>query len=364
MTTNNLKDALVKLVLSDSSDSVLLYQEVQEYLKRLEPPKTIELHRGRVKSVKKVRTADNEYVYDIGMRNESKPWFFGNNILIHNSCYFSAYPVFKAEIERGELDWSKDKVVELYDRVCEEVNATFPGFMNRSFNVPDTYGKVIAAGREVVASKGIFITKKRYAVLIYDKEGKRKDKDNSPGEVKAMGLDLKRADTPDYMQKFLEEILLMVLTDQAQPAVMEKIVEFRTGFRDKPGWDKGTPKRVNNLTNHTAVFQKTGKCGIGHALAAINWNRLKKAYSDQYSMDIVDGMKTIVCKLKPNNMGITSISYPIDEKRLPKWFKDMPFDNEAMEQAIIDNKVDNLIGVLKWDLQSTQLKNNFSDLFD
>lgn len=281
-----------------------------------------------------------------------------------DSVYFSAYPVFKKEIERGELDWSRDKIIELYDRVSEEVNGTFPDFMNRAFNVPETYGKVIAAGREVVASKGIFITKKRYAVLIYDKEGKRKDKDDSPGEVKAMGLDLKRADTPDYMQKFLEEVLLMVLTNQEQPAIMDKIVEFRTSFRDKPGWDKGTPKRVNNLTNHTAVFQKTGKCGIGHALAAINWNRLKKAYSDQYSMDIVDGMKTIVCKLKSNNMGITSISYPIDEKRLPQWFKDMPFDNEAMEQAIIDNKIDNLIGVLKWDLQSTQLKNNFSDLFD
>ena len=281
-----------------------------------------------------------------------------------DSVYFSAFPVFKKEIERGELDWSRDKIIELYDRVSEEVNATFPGFMNQAFNVPETYGKVIAAGREVVASKGIFITKKRYAVLIYDKEGKRKDKDDSPGEVKAMGLDLKRADTPDYMQKFLEEILLMVLTNQEQPAIMDKIVEFRTSFRDKPGWDKGTPKRVNNLTNHTAIFQKTGKCGIGHALAAINWNRLKKAFSDQYSLDITDGMKTIVCKLKSNNMGITSISYPIDEKRLPQWFKDMPFDDGAMEQAIIDNKIDNLIGVLKWDLQSTQLKNNFSDLFD
>ena len=281
-----------------------------------------------------------------------------------DSVYFSAFPVFKKEIERGELDWSRDKIIELYDRVSEEVNGTFPGFMNQAFNVPETYGKVIAAGREVVASKGIFITKKRYAVLIYDKEGKRKDKDDSPGEVKAMGLDLKRADTPDYMQKFLEEILLMVLTNQEQPAIMDKIVEFRTSFRDKPGWDKGTPKRVNNLTNHTAVFQKTGKCGVGHALAAINWNRLKKAFSDQYSLDITDGMKTIVCKLKSNNMGITSISYPIDEKRLPQWFKDMPFDDGAMEQAIIDNKIDNLIGVLKWDLQSTQLKNNFSDLFD
>jgi DNA polymerase elongation subunit (family B) len=46
-----------------------------------------------------------------------------------DSVYFSAFPVFKKEIERGELDWSRDKIIELYDRVSEEVNATFPGFM-------------------------------------------------------------------------------------------------------------------------------------------------------------------------------------------------------------------------------------------
>jgi DNA polymerase elongation subunit (family B) len=281
-----------------------------------------------------------------------------------DSCYFSAYPVYKQQIEAGEITWNKDKVIELYDAIAEEVNATFPQFMNQAFNAPTNNGEIIKAGREVVASKGIFITKKRYAVLIYDKEGKRKDKDGKPGEVKAMGLDLKRADTPEYMQRFLEEILLMVLTDQTQDAVNDKINSFRTQFKDKPGWEKGTPKRVNNLTKHTEVFEKTGKCGVGHAMAAINWNRFRKAYGDNRSIEITDGMKVIVCKLKSNPMGITSIAYPIDEMRLPEWFtKEIPFDHGAMEQTIIDNKVDNLIGVLKWDLRESEQRNAFDLLF-
>lgn len=281
-----------------------------------------------------------------------------------DSTYFSAYPVFKKEIERGELEWNKEKVIELYDTVCNEVNETFPGFMEKVFNVPPMYGKVIAAGREVVASRGIYITKKRYAVLVYDKEGKRKDVNDSPGEVKAMGLDLRRSDTPEYMQKFLSEILLMLLTNQSQSSILDKIIEFRNNFKKKPSWDKGTPKRVNNLTNHTRVYEKTGKCGIGHALAAINWNRLRRAHSDQYSLDIVDGMKTIVCKLKFNPLGMTSIGYPTDEKRLPEWFKELPFDDAEMEKAIIDAKVENLIGVLNWPLETTRLDNNFADLFE
>lgn len=280
-----------------------------------------------------------------------------------DSCYFSAYPVYKGQIDRGEVDWTRDKIIELYDMVADEVNNTFPVFMNQAFNCPSNLGEIIKAGREVVASKGLFITKKRYAVLIYDKEGKRKDKDGELGEIKAMGLDLKRADTPEFMQRFLEEILLMVLNGQDKQDVIDAINWFRTKFKERPGWEKGTPKRVNNLTKHTEVFEKTGKCGVGHAMAAINWNRFKKAHGDQASLDITDGMKVIVCKLKSNPMGITSIAYPIDEMRLPDWFKDMPFDHGAMEETIINNKVENLIGVLDWDIRASDQTNTFESLF-
>lgn len=280
-----------------------------------------------------------------------------------DSCYFSAYPVYKGQIDRGEVEWTRDKIIELYDMVADEVNDTFPLYMNTAFNCPTNLGEIIKAGREVVASKGLFITKKRYAVLIYDKEGKRKDKDGELGEIKAMGLDLKRADTPEFMQRFLEEILLMVLNGQDKQDVIDAINVFRTKFKERPGWEKGTPKRVNNLTKHTDVFEKTGKCGVGHALAAINWNRFKKAHGDQASLDITDGMKVIVCKLKSNPMGITSIAYPIDEMRLPEWFKDMPFDHGAMEETIINNKVENLIGVLDWDIRASDQTNTFESLF-
>ena len=69
-------------------------------------------------------------------------------------------------------------------------------------------------------------------------------------------------------------------------------------------------------------------------------------------------------KLKDNPMGYTSIAYPTDELRIPDWFKDLPFDNEAMEQTILDQKLDNLIGVLDWDIQSTETSNTFNKLFE
>ena len=282
-----------------------------------------------------------------------------------DSCYFSAYKTLKKEIDAGHLPWTKESVIQLYDQIGEEVNATFPQFMLDTFHVPKSRGEVIKAGREVVGSASLFITKKRYAVLVYDKEGKRKDKDGKPGEIKAMGLDLKRSDTPEFIQDFLSDILKMVLTGSSEQAVLDHISEFRTKFKARPGWEKGSPKRANKITEYQAKEAKAGKANMpGHVRASINWNTLKRMFGDKYSMNITDGAKVIVCKLKQNPLGFTSVAYPVDEMRLPQWFKDLPFDHAEMEQTIIDNKLGNLIGVLNWDVRSTEEKNTFNSLFD
>ena len=282
-----------------------------------------------------------------------------------DSCYFSAYSVLKKEIDKGLIPWTKESVIQLYDQIASEVNATFPQFMLDAFHCPKTRGEVIKAGREIVASKSLFITKKRYAVLYYDKEGKRTDIDDKPGKIKAMGLDLKRSDTPEFIQNFLSDVLEMVLTGKTEQQVLDFISEFRLKFKSRPGWEKGSPKRANNITDYQAKEAKAGKANMpGHVRASINWNTLKRMMGDKYSMAVTDGAKVIVCKLKQNPMGFTSVAYPVDELRLPQWFKDMPFDHAEMEQTIIDNKLDNLIGVLKWDITSTEEKNTFNSLFE
>jgi hypothetical protein len=102
----------------------------------------------------------------------------------------------------------------------------------------------------------------------------------------------------------------------------------------------------------------------GHVRASLNWNTLKRMFDDKYSMQITDGAKVIVCKLKDNPMGYTSVAYPVDELRLPQWFKDLPFDDATMETTVIDEKLENLIGVLEWDISSTRNDNTFNKLFD
>jgi DNA polymerase elongation subunit (family B) len=282
-----------------------------------------------------------------------------------DSCYFSAYKTLKKEIDTKQVPWTKESVVQLYDQIAEEVNSTFPQFMLDAFHAPKTRGEVIKAGRELVAIKGLFITKKRYAVLYYDKEGKRTDIEGKPGKIKAMGLDLKRSDTPEFIQNFLSDVLEKVLTGTTEQEVLDFITEFRTNFKIRPGWEKGSPKRANNISAYRGKEEKAGKTNMpGHVRASLNWNTLKRMMDDKYSMSVTDGAKVIVCKLKDNPLGFTSVAYPVDELRLPQWFKDLPFNHEEMEQTIIDNKLENLIGVLNWDIRSTEQTNTFNKLFD
>ena len=115
-----------------------------------------------------------------------------------DSVYFSAYKTLQQDVDSGKIAWNKESVIALYDRIAEEVNASFKGYMTRAFHCPTTRGEVIGAGRELVASKGLFITKKRYAVLYYDKEGDRVD---NAGEPKITMGRIKRRYTV-YVQDF------------------------------------------------------------------------------------------------------------------------------------------------------------------
>jgi DNA polymerase elongation subunit (family B) len=282
-----------------------------------------------------------------------------------DSCYFTAWPAIQEEVAAGRMEWNKETCVQLYDTIADQVNASFPAFMERACHCPRHMGSLIRGGRELVAEKGLYLKKKRYAVLIYDLEGIRLDTHGKPGKVKATGLDLKRSDTPKVVQDFLSSLLHDVLTGCTKEHVYDKVRDFKIAFQDRPAWEKGTPKRVNNLTKFTREEERLGRANMpGHVRAAMNWNNLKRMHADNYSQAIVDGMKTIVCKLKDNPLGFTSVGYPTDELHIPQWFKDLPFDDALMETTIVDQKVQNLLGVLDWDIPAhTDIATTFDTLF-
>jgi hypothetical protein len=347
----------------------------------------------------------DDYVYDIGVQGDDR-YFFANDILVHNSCYFTALPMkenpewrdlvldaFHAmeQASHTEDEWVYDKfdfdnrahMIRLYDDIADTViNVSFPEFMATHFNTSIDRGGIIKAGRELVASAGLFIKKKKYAVLMYDKEGTRYDvikpgkSEPEPGKLKAMGLDLKRADTPKVMQDFLSQTLMKLLTNVPQSEIFQDIKDFRITFKSSTSWEKGSPKAVKGLSNYGGKLDEANQIGIltatekkgkitmpGHVRASLNWNKLCVINNDKFSTRITDGTRIVVCRLKSNPMKFDSIAFPVDEPHLPKWFKSLPFDDVTMEEIVIDKKLDNLLGILDWDLSKTK-PHPSDDLFD
>lgn len=351
------KRQLVRKIMLNSAYGALLNEHCRFYDKRIGQSVTLS---GR-QIVKHMMSQINDLI--AGEYNHEGPGIvYGDT----DSCYFSAWDTLKEDIENKTVEWSKEICIQLYDSIADQTNATFPAFLEKAFHVPIKNGKIISAGRELIGDRAIFMTKKRYAINIFDKEGKRLDK-TTHGKIKAMGLDLKRADTPKYIQKFLMEVLIMVLTGRQKEEIVAFIKKFKHELSALDSWVKGSPKSVNNLTMYTELEKnsKTGKANMpGHVRAAMNYNYLRRVNNDNYSMKIVDGMKVIVCKLKPNALKFTSIAYPTDELHLPEWFTSLRFDDDEMERTLVDEKIDNLIGILNWDLRSdTGTKNMFHDLF-
>jgi hypothetical protein len=60
---------------------------------------------------------------------------------------------------------------------------------------------------------------------------------------------------------------------------------------------------------------------------------------------------------------MTSVAYPVDQLYLPDWFKSMPFDNALMEATILDKKLENLLGVLHWNLEDAKNNETFDSMF-
>jgi DNA polymerase elongation subunit (family B) len=351
------KRQLVRKILLNSAYGALLNQHCRFYDKRIGQSVTL---CGR-QIVKHMSSFLNELITG-EYQHDGDAIIYGDT----DSCYFTAWPIIKND-ESMRNDWNKDTAIRLYDQLGESVNASFPQFMELAFHAPRKNGEIIKAGRELVADKGLFITKKKYAVNIYDKEGKRLDVDGKTGKIKAMGLDLKRADTPKYVQDFLMDILHTTLNGGQRDIIIDKIRTFKEKLKEQPSWSKGSPKSVKKLTfyEELELKSKTGRANMpGHVRASLNWNYLRKINGDNYSQRIVDGMKIVVCKLRNNILGFTSIAYPTDELRLPQWFIDLPFDDSDMERTLVDEKIENLLSVLNWDLRSnTDVRSTFDDLF-
>jgi DNA polymerase elongation subunit (family B) len=102
--------------------------------------------------------------------------------------------------------------------------------------------------REAIASAGMFIAKKRYALLVQDLEGVR----FTEPKLKIMGLETARSSTPLIVRNKLKDCIKIILTKT--PEELRKYVdEFYDEFMKLPIEDVASPRGVKGMNKYADV---------------------------------------------------------------------------------------------------------------
>lgn len=285
-----------------------------------------------------------------------------NYFSIGEQCFKDANPDFV---------YTKQNVVDYINNLTKIVDASFFQAVKDRFHVDDEHADIMHCAREIIGQYGLYVKKKRYAIMVYEDEGHRLDVDGKPGKMKIRGLQTQRADMPKAVKKLLKDMLVKVLTGGQEKDLQQMIVDFtKTEWNVEP-WKKGTPKPVNKLKQYMEKL-KEGCDGMtaqkttipSQVRGAINWNNLIDYYGDTQTKKFMGGEKCLMCKLLPNNMlkmDVVCIPIDIDPTTIPQWFKDLPFDVERTDEAVINTTIDSIFGILNWNLHLSALTENQND---
>jgi len=262
-----------------------------------------------------------------------------------DSTYFNTYANDEKE------------AIAIADAVCDVVNAAFKPFMQKTFICHPGFDDVIKAGREIVASSGIFVDKKRYILRVINNEGKSVDK------LKVMGLETKKTTLPQHVSNKLNSFVERLLMGDDWLDISERIVEYKQQLTNSVDLMQiGLPKGVNNVEAYTREYDMDGKTRLpGHVAASILYNKCLDDYGDKSSIKITSGMKIKVFYLKTKIGRFKAIAIPTDIERVPSWFIDnFEIDTPAHIIRLVDKPLGNIIGAIGKEIPSSQSLSNDS----
>lgn len=287
-----------------------------------------------------------------------------------DSAYLSAEELVATVFKHllGDQDKLLDELVPYVNDLSSQVNASFPSTMDASFLVGESQGRLIECNREVVGSSGLWKLKgkKLYAIGVVDEEGKRVRK------AKIMGM--LKSDAPDYVQKFLKDMMDKVLFDSWDYHQVKKEVDtLRDSLWTCDVRMLGKPVKASEVTvgeRKKREWIEGGMRGpkprIHYAVtAALHFNDYRIYHNDLVTPKIGNGEKVLVFDLLSdpirNPMGFESIGLSTNVQTVPDWFKNLPFDVRAAQFTLIQAKAENMFEMLEWEFPVQ--KNAADDVF-
>ena len=219
---------------------------------------------------------------------------------------------------------------------------------------------------ESVASKGLWIAKKRYAMnVVYDLESSL-DIDN---KMKVKGLDVIRSTFPPAFREFMNTVLTDVLNGIVKNEMDAKVLEFRIALDSRYYLDVARNTSVKNISEYEKGLSKQlnefKKGTPAHVKACITYNKLLHHFkiTNRYEK-ISDGEKIKYVYLKDNPLNLETVAVkgyndPIEIVQLAETY----IDYETLFVNELKTKLEDFYSALGWGLLPTDVNQKANDFF-
>jgi DNA polymerase elongation subunit (family B) len=289
--------------------------------------------------IRKAEKAMNDYIQSL--TKDNKDYVIAVDT---DSVYLDLDAIVKKISEKTNIP----NVTDFINQVCEQkIQPEFKKEMDLLGRTLNCSENKIVFKREAIASAGIFIAKKRYALYVQDLEGVR----FTEPKLKIMGLETARSSTPAIVRNKLKECIKIILTKT--PEELRRYVdEFYDEFMKMPIEDIAAPRGVKGIAKYTDNT-KIYKTGTPIATkAALLHNAYIKKLNLTKDIQVIrenDKIKFVFVKV-PNPYGMNGkdavlgfINKPAKEFELEKYI-----DRTKQFEKTFKEPLDNIIQAIGW----------------
>lgn len=242
---------------------------------------------------------------------------------------------------------TKSDVVSCIDKFCqEEIEPNINRACQNLSEYLNVYVPKIKFKREIIADRGVWIAKKRYAVNVHNSEGVSYE----VPKLKVLGMEIVRSSTPAPVRKALKEAVSIVLTKD-EKSIKQYVMDMENKWNKLAPEDIAFPRGVNGIAEYSdpsTIFRKGTPI---HVRGALLYNHLIKSKNlDKKYQLIQEGDKIKFLYLKePNPLGSHVITFLGDlppELHITNYVDyDMMFEKTFLEP------LNSLLSCIGWELK-------------
>ena len=256
-------------------------------------------------------------------------------------------------------------VLEIANEVQAAANAFIGQFATEAFHLKDR-PHYFELKQEVVIERGYFAGKRRYSMLIVNKEGVDTE------EMIMMGLDLMKSNMPPLYKKFGQKLLTEIMSGKPKAEIDKQIIDFKSSLNSLPWTDLAKPTGVKQINSYIAKRPAPGEIFSEFKLKAPVNTKAAVAYNDllkfkkldkKYPM-FVEGDKMKYVSLKPNPFNIEVLGFTgINDPEFITEFIDKYVDREDAFNSVLLNKLTGVYNDLGWGDQFPVLNAKINKFF-